>query len=581
MKQGGGYHVYADASDASAVASVTANVSTVTTGQTAVPLPACVSGCTVGGHTYGFKSALLTASTPLAQGAQELHGRRGGRRRQHELAGELQRAGGQHGPVACDGDRGDDGDESAGLREAGRDVPRVCERERPAVGRGQLLGRRPRDPRRRTCPRSAPARRRSRSRACGSCGPARRYAYQSAQLTADAVLSEGNKLYSVSAADNLGTSATSSGANVQVDNTGPSLATVIAATTGTNPQGFVKQGGTYRVYANASDLPSGAGNFSGVDLATLRPTCPRSAPARRRSRSRPAAAAARPRRYAYQSAQLTADAVLSGGEQALLGVRGRQPGHELDLLGRERAGGQHGPVAGDGDRGDDGDEPAGLREAGRDVPRVCERERSAVGCGQLLGRRTSRPCRRTCLRSAPARRRLRSRPAAAAARPRRYAYQSAQLTADAVLVRGEQAVLGVRGRQPGHELDLLGRERAGGQHGAVRLDRHREHDDEPARLAQAGRRLPRLRERHGAPGRARRLERPQRVVDHRQRLERHHRPDGRRADDEPAAPARSAARATRIRARRSPRATRSPRGARASPSAPRTTSARAPRRAGA
>ncbi len=78
-------------------------------------------------------------------GQQELHGRRRGRGRQHERTGELRRAGRQHGPVAGDGDRGDDGDEPAGLREAGRDVPGVCERERSAVGRGHLLGRQPRD----------------------------------------------------------------------------------------------------------------------------------------------------------------------------------------------------------------------------------------------------------------------------------------------------------------------------------------------------------------------------------------------------------------------------------------------------
>ena len=40
-------------------------------------------------------------------------------------------------------------------------------------------------------------------------------------LTAGGVLSEGNRLYSVSASENLGTSGSSSGTNVQVDNTGP------------------------------------------------------------------------------------------------------------------------------------------------------------------------------------------------------------------------------------------------------------------------------------------------------------------------------------------------------------------------
>ena len=44
---------------------------------------------------------------------------------------------------------------------------------------------------------------------------------------------------------------------------------MIAATTGTSPQGFVKQGGTYRVYANVTDLPAGAGAASGVDASSI------------------------------------------------------------------------------------------------------------------------------------------------------------------------------------------------------------------------------------------------------------------------------------------------------------------------
>ena len=104
--------------------------------------------------------------------------------------------------------------------------------------------------------------------ACGACGPSSAYAYQSAQLTADAVLSEGNKLYSVSGADNLGTSASSSGANVQVDNTGPVLAAVIANTT-TNEPGWLAQASGYRVYANVTELPSGSGTSSGVNASSI------------------------------------------------------------------------------------------------------------------------------------------------------------------------------------------------------------------------------------------------------------------------------------------------------------------------
>ena len=218
VKQGGGYNVYADATDASVVSSVTANVSTVTTGQTAVALPVCASSCTVGGHTYGYKSALLTASTPLTQGS---------------------------------------------------------------------------------------------------------------------------KSYTVAAVDVVGNASAPASFSVQVDNTGPSLTTVIAATTGTSPQGFVKQGGTYRVYANASDLPSGSGNSSGVNAATL--TANVSDGDGRPDRGRPhRLRRLRPElglRLPVRAADRRRGAL--GGEQALLGLRRRQPGHERELHGRERAGGQH------------------------------------------------------------------------------------------------------------------------------------------------------------------------------------------------------------------------------------------------
>ncbi|HEY2604329.1 MAG TPA: hypothetical protein VGI67_22410 [Thermoleophilaceae bacterium] len=74
VKQAGTYNVYANITDsgnpASGVASATANVTNITTGQTAVALTACASNCTVGATTYGYKSAQLTAKTPLTAGTQ-------------------------------------------------------------------------------------------------------------------------------------------------------------------------------------------------------------------------------------------------------------------------------------------------------------------------------------------------------------------------------------------------------------------------------------------------------------------------------------------------------------------------------
>jgi hypothetical protein len=69
VRKSGAYAVYANASDASGISSVKANVSTLTSGQTALALSACSTGCTVGGVTYAYKSAAKTAASTLAAGA--------------------------------------------------------------------------------------------------------------------------------------------------------------------------------------------------------------------------------------------------------------------------------------------------------------------------------------------------------------------------------------------------------------------------------------------------------------------------------------------------------------------------------
>ena len=72
IRQGGTYFVYANVADAgcvpSGIATVRANVSTVTTGQTAVALvPGAYS---VGGVAYNYRSASITANAALAAGAK-------------------------------------------------------------------------------------------------------------------------------------------------------------------------------------------------------------------------------------------------------------------------------------------------------------------------------------------------------------------------------------------------------------------------------------------------------------------------------------------------------------------------------
>ncbi len=70
IKKGGTYSIYANATDGGAapsgIATIKANVSTITAGQTAVSLVA--GSYTVQGVTYGYRSASLTAGAALAAG---------------------------------------------------------------------------------------------------------------------------------------------------------------------------------------------------------------------------------------------------------------------------------------------------------------------------------------------------------------------------------------------------------------------------------------------------------------------------------------------------------------------------------
>ena len=71
IKKGGTYYVYANATDtgnpASGVSTVTANVSSITSGSTAVALSA--DSFSAGGVSYGYRSVALTAGSSLAAGS--------------------------------------------------------------------------------------------------------------------------------------------------------------------------------------------------------------------------------------------------------------------------------------------------------------------------------------------------------------------------------------------------------------------------------------------------------------------------------------------------------------------------------
>jgi hypothetical protein len=74
IAQGSAYYVYANATDtgnpASGVASVSANVSNISTGQTSVALTTTGGPWTIGGVSYAYRSTSLTANNPLAEGSK-------------------------------------------------------------------------------------------------------------------------------------------------------------------------------------------------------------------------------------------------------------------------------------------------------------------------------------------------------------------------------------------------------------------------------------------------------------------------------------------------------------------------------
>lgn len=88
------------------------------------------------------------------------------------------------------------------------------------------------------------------------------WSYRSAAQTANATLAAGSKGYTVTASDGAGNTGSSS-SSVTVDNTLPVISdTALAPTSNTTTAGYVAQGVSYYVYANASD--SGASGLATV-----------------------------------------------------------------------------------------------------------------------------------------------------------------------------------------------------------------------------------------------------------------------------------------------------------------------------
>lgn len=140
------------------------------------------------------------------------------------------------------------------------------------------------------------------------------YNYASAEQTASSPLSEGSKSYSVTATDDASNSSAPATFHVTADDTAPSIdGSIIARADGTAP-GFIRQGDSYFVYANASDSASGIHDVSAnVAVSGSVITSGQSSVGLSRSGG---PWTVNGTSYAYRSAALTADTPLSDGSRA-------------------------------------------------------------------------------------------------------------------------------------------------------------------------------------------------------------------------------------------------------------------------
>ena len=254
VRQGGTYVVYASASDAgnpaSGIATVTADVTTLNAGVTALSIPKCTSSCTIGGVTYGYKSAVTTAGSPISQGALSFP------------VTATDKAGGT-GSFTASGTVDDtaptvtaaavvtSATSSAGyVRSGGTYIvyANASDGGAPASGISTVKA----DVSGITAGQTAL----SLSACSSSCTIGGvTYGYKSSSKTAD-TLSVSSVGFTVTATDKASGAAPGS-FSVAVDNDAPSVTAIAIATTTTGVPGWLRKSGAYNVYANATDAMSG------------------------------------------------------------------------------------------------------------------------------------------------------------------------------------------------------------------------------------------------------------------------------------------------------------------------------------
>ena len=97
------------------------------------------------------------------------------------------------------------------------------------------------------------------------------YTWSSAPITADAGLTQGTTSFTVWGTDNASNTGSPTSFSVVADNTSPTVSAGVIVASATSGVGYVRQGGTYVVYASATDGGSPASGIATVtaDVSTL------------------------------------------------------------------------------------------------------------------------------------------------------------------------------------------------------------------------------------------------------------------------------------------------------------------------
>ncbi len=247
VKPGNNYVVYANASDAGGVVTVTTDVSALTAGQTALALSACTTSCTYGGVTYGYKSASKTAGAAIAAGPTAFTVTATDKAA-NATTGTYSVAVDATGPTISGVAVANTTTNAAGwLRKSGAYIVYANASDPSGVSSVKA------NVTTLTSGQTALA-----LSACttGCTVGGVTYGYKSASKTAGSTLAAGAVSFTVTATDGVSNTATANGSGT-VDNTAPTASAEAIAPTATSVPGYIAQGATYMVYTNATDATSG------------------------------------------------------------------------------------------------------------------------------------------------------------------------------------------------------------------------------------------------------------------------------------------------------------------------------------